>query len=437
MRQIWWFTGYVPAWYWKFFDLAIWTYIIALDSRDRGRRLNYWLSTLFFVAALLAKPSTVVLPVMVGVIDRIIYRRPLKQIALWTGPWYVFAIVITILAAKIQVIEPNVAAPLWARPLIALDALAFYMGKLVFPIGLKFDYGRNPSAVLTDPALHHPLYWTWIFPVALAVIIWRSHRKELILAGLIFVLGVLPVLGLKTFAYQYYTTVADRYVYVPMLGVAIAIAWWTERHRSRATAIVTCIVIVILGSLSFVQAQRWTDTETLYTYALDDTKPIHEIILGQYQDDLALPYLRQAAAAHASGDYDREKEFADQGIAYLNKAMSYYRASIRLAPNDTHGYDFMARDLVRLDRLPEAIEMVKEWITRMPHSDIAEKQQPGRLEGMLGMLYLQNHQFPEAEASLKQSLALQDDPDMKKMLTLAETMVARSEQTATQPSSRP
>jgi hypothetical protein len=411
--------------------LSIWRYIVALESRGRERKWNYWLSTIFYIAALLSKPSTVAVPTIVGAIDLIMYRRSWKDVLRWTWAWYAMAIVIAAIAARVQRFPSWVGGPMWAHPLIALDSLAFYLYKLILPISLRFDYGRSPYRVLTDPKLHHPLYWTWIFPLALAVVIWRTNRKPLMLAGAIFVLGVLPVLGLKAFAYQYFTTVADRYVYLSMLGVALAVGWWMEGHRSRTTAIAAGVIIGVLGCLSFVQAQRWTDTETLYTYALDDTQPIHQTIFGQYQDHLALPYLRRAAEASRVGDIAQEKELTSKGIAYMEKAMDYYRSAIRLGAGDTHAYDLLSTDLVRLQQLGEAIEVVKAWIAIEPREEFAGKEAPGRLEGMLGTLYLANHQYPEAVTALKQSLAEHPDPDVEKTLAAAQKLAAGG---ATRPS---
>jgi protein O-mannosyl-transferase len=413
--------------------LSIWRYMVALESQGQKRTRNYWSATIFYIAALLSKPSTVVVPAIVGVIDLIAYRRSWKDVARWTWPWYVMGIVIAIVAAIVQRFPSWVGGPMWEHPLVAMDSLAFYLGKLILPIGLKFDYGRNPPALLTDPALHHPLYWTWIFPLALAVIIWRSKQKQLILAGAVFLLGVLPVLGLKAFEYQYFTTVADRYVYLSMLGVAMAVGWWMDAHRSRTTTIAATAVVVILGCLSFLQAQRWTDTETLYSYALDDTQPTHKTIYGQYQDDLALPYLRRAAEAERMGDMAQEKELTNQALAYIDKAMSYYRTAIRLGPTDTHAYDLLARDLVRLNEIPEAIDTVKTWIIMEPHSDLPGKEAPGRLQGMLGSLYLKNGQYPQAVEALKRSLAEHDDPDVEKTLAVAEKLAAQTANGATRP----
>jgi hypothetical protein len=78
-------------------------------------------------------------------------------------------------------------APLWARPLIAGDALAFYVYKLVFPVSLAMDYGRRPVAVLQEGWA----YWTWWAPVTIgiAILAVRKQYPWLVCASLLFVIG--------------------------------------------------------------------------------------------------------------------------------------------------------------------------------------------------------------------------------------------------------
>jgi tetratricopeptide (TPR) repeat protein len=413
--------------------LTILMYIIALDSQGSARKRNYGLSTIFFIAALLSKPSTVVLPAIAGVIDRMMYGGSWKQIARWTWYWYAMGIVIVLITARVQKLETWVGGPLWAHPLIAMDSLAFYLGKLMLPLHLRFDYGRSPQALFTDPALHHALYWTWIFPALLALALWRTKRKVLILSAAIFALGLLPVLGLKTFAFQYYTTVADRYVYLPMLGVALAVGWFIQQHGSRAVAIATAAIICILASLSFVQAREWTDTPTLFSYALDKTRPLHLTTLAQYQDALAEPYFHRAQIAAAAGDYTQQRTCQEQGNAYVEKAIVYYRLANRLGPLNGETYNYLARDLVVLGRLSEAIDTVKRWIDADPHEEFGIRQKPGRLQDMLGMLYLQNHQYQPAVQAFQQSLSEQDDPQVRSDLARANALAAKSSATPARP----
>ncbi len=384
--------------------LAIWRYIAALQSVGRRRKWNYLVATVCFVAAMLSKPSTVVVPVIVALIDRILYARSWRDIFKWIWPWLILATGCGVLTVLVQPPHPFDVGPIWARPLIAMDALAFYLYKIFLPIRLSFDYGRNPMAVLTDPALHHPLYWTWVFPLTVAVFLWRIKQPMLTLAGLIFLLGLLPVLGLKTFVFQYYTTVADRYVYLPMLGMVLAVGWLMSRNRNRIVIGAFALIVLVLGSLSFVQAGEWKDTETIYDFGLhlNKTRALHYLIFGDYKDHVA-------GVAESNNDRD----------AALEQAADLYRQAIKLEPSNSNGYDRLARDLVRLNRIPEAIEVVKQWIAAEPEVDPQLREKPGSLEGVLGSLYLKNGQYPEAIASLKQSLQLLPDPDTQKMLDTA------------------
>jgi len=384
--------------------LAIWRYIAALQSTDRRRKRNYLLATICFAAALLSKPSTVVVPAIVAAIDRIIYGRSWRDIGKWIWPWLLLASGCAALTIWVQPPHPFDVGPMWARPLIAMDALAFYLYKIFLPIRLSFDYGRNPAAVLSDPTLHHPLYWTWIFPLAAAVILRRLKRPALTVAGLIFLLGLLPVLGLKTFVFQYYTTVADRYVYISMLGAGMAVGWLMQRFRNHLAIGVFLLLIALLGSLSFVQAGRWKDTETLYDFGLrlNETRALHYLIFGDYKDHVA-------ESAESIKDQD----------ANFEQAADLYREAIRLEPKNTNGYDRLARDLVRLNRIPEAIDVVRQWIAIDPQIDEKLREKPGSLEALLGSLYLKNGQYPQAIASLKRSLQLLPDPDTHKLLDAA------------------
>jgi tetratricopeptide (TPR) repeat protein len=202
--------------------------------------------------------------------------------------------------------------------------------------------------------------------------------------------------------------------------------------------IASCGVIVVLGSLSFVQAGRWKDTDTLYSYALNGTRSIHYIILGKYQDDLAKPWYRRALEAVSQHRPAQAMEFARQGDACTEKAMEYYRKATQLETTDTDGYDRWAKDLALLGRIPEAIEVVKQWMKVepqvQPDAGPYGREKPGTLEAMLGMLYLQNGQYAEAVDMLKRSLALTSDPDearaMAKTLERAQKFLA---QAATRP----
>jgi hypothetical protein len=229
--------------------------------------MTYALATGFLVLALLAKPAAVVVPVMALVIDRLLLGRTWGAIARSLALWFVLIVPVMLVARHVQPAAEVTPAPLWARPLVAGDALAFYLGKLVWPVGLSVNYGRSPDAILRSGAL----YWTWLVPAALAAALawrWRRGERWLPAAALLFAAGVLPVLGLTTFLYQQFSTVADRFVYLSMFGPALAAAWVMSRRWNRGAAALAAVVLIVLGARTASQARVWRDRLTLLAHAV-------------------------------------------------------------------------------------------------------------------------------------------------------------------------
>src|SRR5215472_12115333 len=72
-----------------------------------------------------------------------------------------------VITFQAQPIPPGTfVPPFWARPFVALDAVAFYLYKTVWPLALTSAYGRSPQAVLETSA---SAYGTWLLPVAVAL----------------------------------------------------------------------------------------------------------------------------------------------------------------------------------------------------------------------------------------------------------------------------
>jgi len=105
-----------------------------------------------------------------------------------------------VLTRAVQPAVDAFALPIWQRPLVAGDALAFYLSKLAWPVDLGIEYGRSPSYVLA----HAWVYATAAVGIAFVVAIVLARRRApwLALAGSVFVLGLAPVLGLVSFAYH-------------------------------------------------------------------------------------------------------------------------------------------------------------------------------------------------------------------------------------------
>ncbi|HUB26327.1 MAG TPA: hypothetical protein VL992_12930, partial [Tepidisphaeraceae bacterium] len=242
-----------------FLSLAtIWAYVQFVERRQKA---NYALATFLFLLALLAKPSAVTVPLICLIVEVLIQNGSWRRSVCWLTPWLIPAAAIAIVSSMVQPAARVDAGPIWARPLVAGDALAFYLGKLVWPVRLAIYYGRTPRWVI------HFRWWTSIVPVAMAVLIARIGNRRWIAAAAIFVAALLPVLGFWPFLFQIHSTVADRYMYLAMLGPALALATLLSRC-GRIALPGMAVVLALLGILSFVQTGYWRDSQTLYQHAI-------------------------------------------------------------------------------------------------------------------------------------------------------------------------
>jgi hypothetical protein len=239
---------------------AIWLYL-------RGERRSYLLATPLLVIALLCKPTAMITPALALLLDLAGGRRPVRAAVMRSLPLFVLVIPCIIWTKVFQSGAPAaLAQPLWTRPLIAGDTLAFYLWKLLVPHPLGIDYGRTPQFVLEH-------FWsrlTWIFPAMLLTIAWLGRkRRPLMAAGAaLYLIAMLPNAGLVSFDYQKFSTVADRYLYFSMLGAALMLAAvMAEFNRSMVWATVVAMLLVCIV-LTEVQIRIWRNGETLFRNAI-------------------------------------------------------------------------------------------------------------------------------------------------------------------------
>jgi protein O-mannosyl-transferase len=226
----------------------------------------------------------------------------------------------------------------------ALVSYLRYVGLTAWPRGLSVYYPYGP-----DPGWEVPLLAT----LALALVtglVWRAARRRPYLAvGWLWYLGTLvPVIGLVQVGMQAY---ADRYTYVPTIGLLVALVWGgaelAERSRgARVTAVVASVVaLAVLALATGRQVAYWRDTRTLFAHALavtPDNAFAHQgmgnVLLGagdvpaalaQFQEAMrlepGLPGLR-ANLGSALGALGRYEEAIGQFQAALRRGES---ASLR------------------------------------------------------------------------------------------------------------
>jgi tetratricopeptide (TPR) repeat protein len=388
--------------------LALWHYLAFADPHARQsprRALHYGLGSAAFILAMLSKPGAMVVPGLAAVLDVLILRRPWKQSVRALAPWFGLAVACAILTALVQPARGGAeAAPLWSRPLVAADAVAFYLYKLVVPLWLGIDYGRTPRWILD----HGAAFLTWIAPAALGGLLWwkRATWPVVVAGAALFVIGVSPVLGLVPFSFQHYSTVADHYLYLPMFGVALALASLCSRLPTRRLATWGGLIGVLLATQAWAQSRYWHDTFSLFEHALEinprsagASKSLAAAYVTAGDPGRAVTLGRQAVELDPN---DSEAQVT-LGAALVSHgqpelALPFYRRATELAPEDAQPFSSLAALLAMLDRAEEALPYARRAVAANP--DLGEAHLS--LGSILALLHRPN----EAEAELRRALEI-------------------------------
>jgi hypothetical protein len=224
-------------------------------SPQRQRR-QYIASVALIPIAMLFKPTGIVIPFILVIIDRLLFQSAIKTVLRRTAPYFLLAAPFVI---AIEFLQPHTslqAVPLLQRPIVVGASLTFYLYKLILPVHLAYGYAWEPHRMLAQPWFS----WISLIPVALIIIlcIFRASARWLIASFAIFVCGLLPVLGFVTIPFQIHSIVSDHYVLPAMLGPALAIAWMvTLIQKPSAAVLVGSVLIGVLAVLTFLQLGRW------------------------------------------------------------------------------------------------------------------------------------------------------------------------------------
>jgi hypothetical protein len=345
--------------------LAVWQFLEYSDARDPGHRKaargHYAAALVAFVIAMLTKPAAVSVPLITGAIEVGVRGKRLSKVVLPLGVWELVSVPIVI-ATRHGTPGATVGQfDRWQKLIVALDAVAFYLFKIVLPFKLSPDYGRSPGWVLV-----HPGIWAAaLVPVALFVVVWVMRRRAAWLAGAgaVFILGLLPTLGLAPFNFQTFSTVADRYAYLAMFGVAIATGMALERVRAkRVAAVVVTVIILGLAALSVRQMTHWRNGWTLFDYTLK-TNPQSRIVGAQMR--FMLTPENEARCDLPSGEISR---IADRlmGQKRSNLAAPVYRMALDrgdVNPSTWHG---LALAYIESEEPARAVAVLDKALGRNP-----------------------------------------------------------------------
>lgn len=235
--------------------------------------IRYLLIMLAMAFGLLAKPMLVTLPFVLLLLDywplnRFEWKR-LPKLVLEKVPLFLLSAAMCIVILLAQRTSLAVAAktelPFNIRIANALVSYLKYIGKTLWPKDLAFFYPL--------PLQKLPL---WIPAISLLVLIIISVtvlmvKKRYLLTGWFWYLGTLvPVIGIVQIGRQ---AMADRYTYVPLIGLFIVIAWGLPdlldrvRNKRPILSVLSIASLLIISMISFVQVKYWANSVALYERA--------------------------------------------------------------------------------------------------------------------------------------------------------------------------
>lgn len=271
-------------------------------------------------------------------------------------------VIVTVVAERASGALGWLDVPLPARLANAVVSYARYLGMAVWPVGLSPFYPHTgprlaPAAVIAALG---------VLTIGTAAALWLRRRRPYATVGwLWYVVTLLPVIGFVQVGRH---GLADRYTYVPMIGIWIVAAWaLAEAARLwqcwRLAAPIGCAAVAACLVLSRGQAACWHDGETLWQHALDadPQNPVAHNSLGVAvsgtKPEAALEHFRAAVSLdpeYAIAHYNLGMALGRRGE--LSPAVAEFREAVRLSPRYVEAHYNLGVALARLGRARQAAD---------------------------------------------------------------------------------
>lgn len=399
-----------------FFMLTLGTYVQYVRQPSRMR---YVIMSILFVFGLMSKPMVVTLPFVLLLLDywplqRIADLRSLRRMVLEKIPLFLIAVVacVATVLAQTHAISSLENAPLSQRIGNAVVSILIYIRQTFWPVKLAAFY---PHPLDRLPVSLVVLSIAIVFAISIASVL-LGRRHKYVPVGLFWYLGMLvPVLGVIQVGWQGH---ADRYTYLPQIGLGLIIAWgivdlaarW--RYRSQILGAGAAIVIVALMWCARMQAAVWRDTETLWKHAIEVTPRNHfayaglaEIEMSRHEIDKAIAHFQTALEIYP----DNFAAHTKLGLLLLqtghpSAAIAHWKIALEIEPHDLNAQCNLAWVFATcpnpvMRNGPRAVELMEDVIRRSGTRNAI-------LLRTLAAAYAESDRFAEAIATAQEALEL-------------------------------
>jgi protein O-mannosyl-transferase len=396
-----------------FFFLSVLCFLRFETDNKRG---SYALAFMFGAAAMLSKPSTVVLPFILLLCAWWERGRWQRSDFLRVAPFFGLAVGMS----AMTVVEQHrwvqrAGATDWQlapveRLIIAGKAVWFYAAHVLWPAKLMFVYPR------WDVSAGSVSSWLpFAGVIAVGALLWTCRRQPWARAGLFgtgfFVVALLPVMGFFDVYFFRYSFVADHFQYLAIIGiVTLAVAVAARLVRGRGPQVVLgAAVAAILVVLSWQHCAAFQNEGTLWRDTLAKNPGcwmahdnLAKILILQGNLSEARDHCEQALRINPDDpDGHNDLGIALQGLGNVTEAVKHFERALEIDANYAQAHNNLGLALVQLGKAPEAIQHYERAL--QIHPDFAEAHYD------LGNALLQQGKLPEAIQEYEQAVRIWPD----------------------------
>lgn len=377
---------------------------------------RYLLTAGLLALGLMAKPTLVTLPLVFMLLDHWPLRRGVRIRE--KIPLLALSAVSSAITFWVQksggAMSPTDVVPFPLRLSNAVVSYSRYLGKTLWPFDLSVIY-PHPNLAGGTPWEAWQVAGAAGLLLAITACVMRLSRRRYLAVGWLWFLGTLvPMIGLVQVGEQ---AMADRYTYVPSIGLFIALVWggadWVASQRPRAAWLCPAAVgfaaltLLACAGIAWRQVGYWRDSVSLFTQALASApgSPLAHYNLGVALEragkgDEALQFYSQAV--EIKPEYvEAHNNLANalRARGELATAEHHYREALRYRPDFPVAHSNLAAVLQSQARTADAIEHYRE----------AVRLDPGYAEAHynLGVALASTGRLGDAIRSYRQALRLE------------------------------
>jgi Flp pilus assembly protein TadD len=369
---------------------------------------RYALVIVSFALGLMSKPMLVTLPCVLLLLDVWPLRRKLApDLVLEKLPFFALAGASSVVTVLVQrqggaVVRLDLI-PLSTRVANALVAYARYIEKMVWPMDLAAMY-PIPRA-LPDPEV---LAVSVALLLGISIVAIRSVRQRpYLLVGWLWFLGTLvPVIGIVQVGVQ---SMADRYSYIPLIGLFIMVAWGVPDLVARwprlrmASPVAAAAVLAGCMTASTHQVQYWRSSRALWERAVEATRDnyfaegsLGYVLWKEGRPDEAIPHLQESLRIRPDfAEAHNNLGVVLAGRGELRDAISHFSVAVRIDPEFKAARDNLAATNARLTTLDTSLTHYADAVRARPN-DLAAHNEFGAALASQGRIDDAIEQFNDA-----------------------------------------